>query len=410
MKNLFRFFIALAMLSMMGLPMLALAQDDSGGGMGAWDGCPVPENLPSDVSIGVVFGLSGSVAVYGESQQKGVELAVKEINDSAYLGDGVTLTAVFEDGGSDAEASIAAFDKVVSEQDVAGIIGPTLSTQAFGADPVATEAGIPVMGVSNTASGITTMNDDPELDKFIFRDSLPEASVIPGTIAQATEILGLKKVGVMYGNDDDFTVSGYEVFAQALEDNGVETTRTETFARGDVDFSPQLTNIIGDNPDAIVVSALVAEAVPIVIQARQLGYQGPIIGGNGFNSPALFEQAGESAEGVIVGAAWNISNPSDLSVAFSDAYQAAYDASPDQFAAQAYTGAWLYATAIRCADSADPSAVRDALAGIKDYPTALGNFSFDEDRNPVHDPVVQIVLGGKFQLLSEDTATQAYGG
>jgi branched-chain amino acid transport system substrate-binding protein len=118
--------------------------------------------------------------VYGESQQRGVELAVKEINDSAYLGDGVTLTAVFEDGGSDAEASIAAFDKLVSEQDVAGIIGPTLSTQAFGADPVATEAGIPVMGVSNTATGITTMNDDPELDKFIFRDSLPEASVIPG--------------------------------------------------------------------------------------------------------------------------------------------------------------------------------------------------------------------------------------
>ncbi len=234
--------------------------------------------------------------------------------------------------------------------------------------------------------------------------------MIPGTIAQATEILGLEKVGVMYGNDDDFTVSGYEVFAQALEDNGVETLRTETFARGDVDFSPQLTNIIGDNPDAIVVSALVAEAVPIVIQARQLGYQGPIIGGNGFNSPALFEQAGEAAEGVIVGAAWNISNPSDLSVAFSDAYQAEYDASPDQFAAQAYTGAWLYATAIRCADSADPSAVRDALAGIADYPTALGNFSFDEDRNPVHDPVVQIVLGGKFQLLSEDTATQAYGG
>jgi branched-chain amino acid transport system substrate-binding protein len=407
MKNLFRMFIALAMLSTLGLPMLAFAQDN-GGDMGS--GCPVPQNLPSDVSLGVVFGLSGSVAVYGESQQKGVELAVKEINDSGYLGDGVTLTAIFEDGGSDAEASIAAFDKLVSEENVSGIIGPTLSTQAFGADPVAAEAGIPVMGVSNTATGITTMNDDPELDKFIFRDSLPESSVIPGTVAQSVEILGLKKVGVMYGNDDDFTVSGYNVFAQALTDNNVETLRTETFARGDVDFSPQLTNIINDKPDAIVVSALVAEAVPIVIQARQLGYTGPIIGGNGFNSPALFEQAGEAAEGVIVGAAWNISNPSDVSVAFSEAFQAAYDSSPDQFAAQAYTGAWLYATAIRCADSAEPAAVRDALAAIKDFPTALGSFSFDADRNPVHEPVVQIVLGGKFQLLTAETAAQAFGG
>jgi branched-chain amino acid transport system substrate-binding protein len=391
----------------LGLLALALpvqAQD----GMGAWDTCPTPENLPEEVTIGVVFGLSGSIAVYGQPQQQGVELAVAEINESGYLGEGTTLVAVYEDGGSDGEASIAAFDKLVAEQDLSAIIGPTLSTQAFAADPIAAENGIPVIGVSNTANGITTMNDDPDLDKFVFRDSLPEASVIPGTIAQATEILGLEKVGVMYGNDDDFTVSGYEVFVQALEDNAVEIQRTETFARGDVDFSPQLTNIINDEPDAIVVSALVAEAVPIVIQARQLGYTGPIIGGNGFNSPALFEQAGEAAEGVIVGAAWNISNPSDLSTAFSAAYEEAYGGLPDQFAAQAYTGAWLVATGIRCADSADPGDVADAMAAITDFETPLGSFSFDEERNPVHEPVAQIVLGGKFELLSAETAAAAF--
>jgi branched-chain amino acid transport system substrate-binding protein len=264
------------------------------------------------------------------------------------------------------------------------------------------------MGVSNTATDLTVMNDDPDLDQFIFRDSLPESSVIPGTVAEAAQILGLQKVGVIYGNDDDFTVSGYEVFSQELENNGIDVLRTETFARGDVDFSPQLTNIIGDNPDAIVVSALVAEAVPIVIQARQLGYTGPIIGGNGFNAPALFEQAGDAAEGVIVGAAWNISNPSEMSAAFSDAYQTAYDLSADQFAAQAYTGVWLFAEAIRCADSTDAMAVRDALAGISETDTPLGVFSFDENRDPVHEPVVQIVLGGKFQLLSEETAGQAF--
>jgi branched-chain amino acid transport system substrate-binding protein len=175
-----------------------------------------------------------------------------------------------------------------------------------------------------------------------------------------------------------------------------------------VDFSPQLTNIINDNPDAIAVSALAAEAVPIVIQARQLGFTGPIIGGNGFNTPALFEQAGDAAEGVIVGAAWNISNPSDLSVAFTQSFQDAYGNAPDQFAAQAYTGAWLVATAIRCADSTDPAAVRDALAGIADFPTPLGVYSFDDDRNPVHEPVAQIVLEGKFALLSEEAAAAAF--
>ena len=397
--------LMLSLALMLAVPTIAFAQD--GGStpkMSDWDACPTPQNLPSEVAIGVVFGLSGSVAGYGQPQQQGVQLAVSQINDSGYLGDGVTLVAVYEDGGSDAEASIAAFDKVVNEENVIAVIGPTLSTQAFSADPVAAEAGILTLGVSNTANGITTMNGDPELDQFIFRDSLPESSVIPGTIAQATEILGLEKVGVMYGNDDDFTVSGYNVFVSALEDNNLEILREETFARGDVDFSPQLTNIIGDNPDAIIVSALIAEAVPIVVQARQLGFTGAIIGGNGFNSPKLFEQAGAAAEGVIVGAAWNIGNPSPLSAAFTDEYMAAYDSSPDQFAAQAYTGAWLIASAIRCADSAEPMAVRDALAGLENIPTPLGDFSFDADRNPVHPPVAQIVLDGKFAQLSADSA------
>lgn len=403
MKMWLRFLIVLSLCCL--LPISAQAQDQPG--IGTWDTCPAPENLPEEVTVGVVFGLSGSVAVYGEPQQNGVELAVSEINESGYLG--TTLVARFEDGGSDAEASIAAMENLVAEGNIAAIIGPTLSTQAFAADPVAAEAGIPVIGVSNTATGITTMNDDPELDQFVFRNSLPESAVIPGVITQSVEILGIERVGVLYGNDDDFTVSGYEVFKQALEENNIEIAREETFARGDVDFSPQLTNIINDEPDAIVVSALVAEAVPVVLQARQLGYTGPIIGGNGFNSPALFEQAGEAAEGVIVGAAWNISSQAELSQAFSTAYQEAYDAAPDQFAAQAYTGVWLVATAIRCADSAEPVAVRDALAGIADFDSPLGMFAFDEERNPVHEPVAQIVLNGKFEVLTSESAAQIFG-
>jgi branched-chain amino acid transport system substrate-binding protein len=315
MKNFIRSLVVLTFALMMVVPAQA-----QGGGMGDWDGCPVPQNLPEEVTIGAVFGLSGNIAAYGEPQKRGVELAVAQINEAGYLGEGTTLVAVFEDGGSDGEASIAAMDKLIAENDLAAVIGPTLSAQAFAADPIAAENGVLVLGVSNTAKGITTMNEDEELDQFIFRNSLPEANVIPNTIAKSTEVLGLERVGVLYGNDDDFTLSGYDAFANALEANEIEVARTETFARGDVDFSPQLTNIINDDPDAIIVSALIAEAVPIVTQARQLGYTGPIIGGNGFNSPALFQQGGEAAEGVIVGAAWNIGSPSELSVAFTETF------------------------------------------------------------------------------------------
>lgn len=392
-----RFLILILIAGLLFPTTFGLAQDDMEQPLiGLWDDCPTPENLPETVTIGAIFGLSEAVSVYGIAQQNAVQLAVDEINASHYLGEGTTLNVLFEDSAGSRDQAIAAMTKLVEENQVAAVLGPTLSSEAFGADPIAQENSTVVMGVSNTAIGITSMGD------YVFRDSLPEAAVIPGTIAQATEILGLKKVGLLYGNDDDFTVSGYEVFKRALEDNGVEIVGQETFAKGDVDFNTQLTNLISAEPDAIVVSALAAEAVQIIIQTRAQGYDGPIIGGNGFNSPAVLRDSGADSEGLIVGGAWNYGNPNptESSVAFVEAYEAKYNVSPDQFAAQAYTGAWLLATAIRCGDSADRTAIRDALAAITDFDSPLGVFSFDENRDPVHPPIAQIVVEGKFQPLA----------
>lgn len=377
---------------------IVVAQDDESMMMmpGLWEDCETPENLPETVTIGAIFGISGPISVYGGPQQLSVQLAVDEINESGYLGEGTTLEVLFEDSVGDAEQAINAMTSLVTEAEVVAVLGPTLSTEAFAADPIAQENGTPVMGVSNTATGITDMGE------FVFRNSLPESSVIPGTIAQSAEILGLERVGVIYGDDDDFTLSGYDVFIEALEDNGIEILGEETFARGDVDFTAQLTNLIAGEPDAIIASSLAAEAVQIIIQARELGYEGPIIGGNGLNSPAVLEETGEDSNGVIVGAAWNIASPDPLSEAWVAAYEEAYEATPDQFATQAYTGAWLMATAIRCADSVDRAEVRDALAAIEGFPSPLGEFSFAEDRNPVHDPVVQVAQDGAFVILGEE--------
>jgi len=390
----YRFISCFMLVLLLVSPMFnTLAQDEPL--IGSWESCEAPAALPDSVSIGAIFGLSEAVAVYGVAQKQAIELAVEEINAWGYLGD-TTLNVVFEDSAGNKDQAVAAMTKLIDEDQVVAVLGPTLSSEAFAADPIAQENSTIVMGVSNTATGITEMGD------YVFRNSLPESAVIPGTIAQAAEILGLTRVGLLYGNDDNFTVSGYEVFKQALTDNNIEITREETFAKGDPDFNTQLTGLIDTQPDAIVVSALAAEAVQIIIQARSLGYTGPIIGGNGFNSPAVLRDSGADAEGLIVGGAWNYGNPdpSESSVAFVEAYEAKFESSPDQFAAQAYTGAWLLATAIRCADSTDHAAVRDALAAIQDFDSPLGVFSFDENRNPVHPPIAQIVVEGAFQPLA----------
>jgi branched-chain amino acid transport system substrate-binding protein len=353
-------------------------------GEGAGESCTIEAPVP----IGAVLSLTGAAASYGESQQKGLELAAEELAEK----EGVTYELTIEDDQTDPRQGITLFDEFVAA-DVSLIIGPTLSNAALQADPIAQEAGVPVLGISNTAAGVTDIGD------YIHRASLTEQAVIPQTIAKATEQFGLKKVVVMYSNDDAFTESGFEAFSGALADEGVEIAETITFSKADTDFRALLTHAEESDADALVVSALIEAAIPLVTQARELGIEVPIIGGNGFNNPRLMADAGEAAEGVVVGAAWNSSSDNPENAAFLEAFEAKYDAAPDQFAAQAYAGLKLVDEAVRSGCSADREAIKEGLGQLENVPTVLGEFSLDENRDAVHPAVVQIVEGGKFTVL-----------
>lgn len=350
----------------------------------------------ADVPVGAALSLTGGAAAYGESQQRGLELARDELNERG----GVTYDLKIEDDGTEPTQGITVFEGFVDDG-VAAIIGPTLSNGAMQADPVAQEAGVPVLGISNTAAGVTDIGD------YVFRDSLTEGAVIPQTIAAAKEAYGISKVVVMYSNDDAFTQSGYDAFASALDDNGIEVLDTLTFSVNDSDFKTLLTEAAGQEPDALVVSGLIEAAIPLVTQAREAGIDIPIIGGNGFNSPRLMADAGDAANGVVVGAAWNSASDNPENAAFLEAYRAAYDADPDQFAAQAYAGLYLIDAAVQAGCSIEPEALRDSLAGLADVPTVLGSFSFDENRDAVHDAVVQVVEDGKFAVLGAEATSDS---
>lgn len=348
--------------------------------------------LTGTARVGAVLSLTGAGAQYGATQKNGIQLAVDELNAAKALGE-ARLEVVFEDDASDKGPGINAFQKLLNQDRVVAIIGPTLSNTAQAADPVAQQAGVPVLGVSNTAGGIT------EIGNFIFRNSLTEAQVIPQTVKAIKEKASVKKAALLYGNDDAFTKAGYDVFKAAMQKEGIQVTTEQTFAKGDKDFSPQLTVIKDGNPDAIFVSALIDEATGIVTQARRLGLKQPIAGGNGFNSPALMKNGGADAEGVVVGAAWNSASTNPKSVDFIKNYKAKFNADPDQFAAQAYAGAYILAEGMKLGKSAsDRKAIRDGLAQVKGLNTVLGTFTFTEGRDADHPAVVQIVKDGKFAV------------
>ena len=137
------------------------------------------------------------------------------------------------------------------------------------------------------------------------------------------------------------------------------------------------------------------------MQARQHGLTNvPIIGSSTFNSDTVLRTAGAAAEGLIVGSAWSAANPSARNQQFIQSYHARYGVDPDQLAAQAYTGVFILATALRDAGStSDPRAERDALERLRTLDTPLGAFAFDATRDAAYAASVQIVHNGRFQLL-----------
>jgi len=327
----------------------------------------------AQIKIGIAEALTGNASQYGVAIRKGFELATGEITSSGGI-NGQKIELVIEDEQGKKEEAINVFKKLIFQDKVLMLFGPTLSNSAQASDPVAQAAKVVVFGTSNTADGITSIGN------YVFRNSVTEADILPVTLKVAAQKTGLKKVAVLYGNDDIFTKSGYDNFKRALQDLKIAVTTTETFAKGDVDFKPQLTKIKGTKPDAIVLSALVAEGAPIMIQARQLGIALPFVGGNGMNSPRVFELARDHSDNLWVGSPWSVENPAAENKRFIAAYQKAYGALPDQFAAQAYDAMYIAVLAMKKIKltanlDTDRKALRDALPAVQ-WKGATGAFKF----------------------------------
>jgi branched-chain amino acid transport system substrate-binding protein len=350
-----------------------------------------PALAQQTVKIGAALSMTGPAAVYGATQKAGILAAVDELNKGGTL-KGVKLEAVVEDDASTKEQGIAVYQRFINKDKVAAIIGPTLSNTATAADPLAQKAGVPVVAVSNTApKGITDIGD------FIWRVSLTEAQVIPGALKRLQAKLGFKTAGLLYGNDDAFTQAGYNVMKSALDAQGIRVVGTQTFAKPDRDFNAQLTALKGLGAEVLLVSALAENAAGIVAQARQLGWNVPILGGNGFNSPAFIKNAGPAAEGVYVGTSWNKVSADPANQAFLKLMQSK-GVDPDQFCAQAYTGVLVVAEAIKKSGKTGRADIKAGLAQVKDLPTPLGKFSFLPNRDGSHEPSVQVVKDGKFEI------------
>src|SRR5213593_2637014 len=365
----------------------------------ACGGTPAPSAQTSastgpkaDIKVGLAISLTGAANIYGPSQQNGAKLAMEQINAAGGI-NGAKIALVVEDDGSARDQGITVFRKLINEDKVAAILGPTLSGVAAGAHPVAQQAGVPVIAISNTGLGIVGKCDYGPCD-WIFRASLGEQTAVPETVKAATSKLGLKKVVIIYG-DGKFELDDLTIFKDAFKANGVTVAKEIPYRASDVDFAPFVTAAKAENPDAIVASSLAGPAGKILDEVAKQMPGKRVIGGNGLNSSALLSNA--NAALMVVGTAWSKASTDKTNTDFIAAYKQKFGNDPDQFAAQSYTAMLVLLDAMkRTTRMTDREQVKKALEGVSNLATPLGAFSFTPEHDVKQPTFVMTVKDGQF--------------
>ena len=351
---------------------------------------PQMAETDEEISIGVILPLTGRLTdSFGKSTQQGFELALNEINNTRP--NGAKFKLIIEDGQSTAEGAVEAFNKLIHQDSVSVILGPSTSSQAEAAFPIAQENQIVAISPTSAARGLSEIGD------FVFRVALTTDVLTPHGIETTHAKLGYQRVATIYDKNDTFSTDADAAVQEVLAAKGIEVVTIETFEGGATDFSEQLTRIQALDPDVIFVSSLPPERPGILTQGHQLGISAPFIVRT--LTGTAVQAAGAAAEGAMTFVGWGIAVDTPGNKTFVENYSAKFGMEPSNYAARSYATLHILAEAIANAQSTDPTAVREALASIRDFDTILGKFSFDANGDAVYDAKVLIVKDGELVLF-----------
>ena len=342
------------------------------------------------VAIGVVLPVTGRFeSSFGVPISQGFELALNEIN-TAHAGR-LKLKLVVEDDQSTVEGAITAFNNLSQRDDISVILGPATSSQTQETFPIAQAHQVVAISPTSSAIGLSEIGD------FVFRVSLTTGVLVPNGIEATHAKLGYQSAATIYDETDLFSTDADTAVREALAAKGIEVLGTETFKGGDTDFSEQLTRIKALNPDIIFLSSLPPEKPGMLIQAKELGITAPFI----LRTLTIgdVKAAGEAAEGAMTFIGWSNTIDTPANQAFLENYRATHNSEPNNYVARAYATLHILAAAITQAQSSDATAIRDALASIRDLDTIFGKFSFDANGDAVYAPRVLIVEDGDLKLF-----------
>ena len=377
---------ALTLVSLASVALLAACGEVSTtGNSGSASGTEIGKTL----KIGFNFEETGDVASYGTAEQKAAKLAVDEINKAGGV-DGKQIEITDKDNKSELSEASTVSTNLVTQAKVNAIIGPATSGGTGAAITNAAKASVPLITPSGTQDDLTKGQD------YLFRTTFIDSFQGKILSKYVTDNLKAKKVVLYYDNSSEYAKGIAKAFQEEYKG---EIVATETFASKDTDFQAALTKFKGKDFDALVVPGYYTEAGKIVNQARGIGIDKPIVGGDGFNSEEFISQATPAAATNVYYVS-GYSTSGDMTAKakkFLEAYKAKYNEEPSMFSALAYDSVYMVAEASKGAkNSVD---IKENLAKLKDFEGVTGSITMDKNHNPVKSALMIGLKDGKVDTV-----------
>lgn len=351
-------------------------------------GCGGGEKKADTIKVGANLEMTGGSASYGISSKNAIELAFKEINEKGGI-NGKQLELVVADNKSEAAEATNAMQKLVSQDNVVAVIGPNLSSSVIAASAINNSAKVLDIAPMATNPYVTVDQASGKTKDFNYRTCFIDP--FQGTVMAkfATAELGVGNAAILIDNSSDYAKGLAQFFKENFVKEGGAVTAEESYLQKDTDFKATLTKIKATNPDFLYVPGYYQEVGLIVKQARELGMNMPIAGGDGWDSAKMPEIAGAAAlNNTYFSSLYSPEDSSDINKNFVAAYENAYGQKPDVFAALSYDSALLVAEAIKNAGSTEPAKISEAMAKINGFSGVSGSVTFDDKHNPVKSAVI----------------------
>lgn len=346
------------------------------------------------IRIGWYGALTGPTATFGVATRDGVEFAVEEINASGgLLGRKIQLVA--EDDQGKPEESAAVVSKLITSDEVLAVIGQNTSGNSLAAAPIAQSNEVPMISPSSTNPDVTKKGD------YIFRACFTDPLQGRALADFTRSTLALQRVAVFTDVKSDYSIGLASVYSTRFREAGGTIVATQSYSAGDSDFRSQLTAIRAAQPQAIFIPGYYTDAAQIAMQARELGVNVPLIGGDGWESPKLLEIGGNALDGSFFAATVSLASPDPAVQKFVAAWKAKKGLDPEGLNALGYDSMMIVADAIRRAKSTDGPAIRDAIAATRNFPGASGTISFGADRDPIKPVPIVEVRNGKILFRTQ---------